>query len=132
MARVAFEVVGSQDLPEAAFREAVAAVAVHLRVIAVGPVVREEGCAALAATARASEGPVAFAQTLEWVGLEVGLRVRPLAYGALVYRSSGLNVPPSEIGEASLRSLAAADPDFEIPGLGRVGAHLRGTRDRQG
>ena len=117
MARVAIMLVEGQG---ASF-DAVARLAARLDPIAVGSAV--EGIVVV--TAQTSMGPVALDRLVRGIGATV------LAYGSLVYRSTELDVPRSGIPTEALRSLAEADPGFEVPGLGNVTTHLRGVSNRQ-
>ena len=133
MARVAIMLVGGQDRSEASYGEALAVLGARLDVISIGPIVRKAGASVVVLTVQTSMGPAHLDGVLEGLGLRLDLAMDILSYGALIYRSSEVDVPPRGVGrlDAALRSLAEADPGFEIPGLGNVTTHLQDVSNRQ-
>ena len=132
MARVAVCIVGAQDLANEVFRRGAAALAIRIGVQAVGPVMRGNGRAALVAIVRTDAGPSGLHRSLRNLQQDRELHFRLLSYGALIYRSDRLCVPPLEVDLLlpELESLQNLDPGFEIPLLGNVTAHLGRVSNR--
>ncbi|RYG25999.1 hypothetical protein EON82_05025 [bacterium] len=132
MARVAVCIVGSSDMPDEALRRGAAVLASEMEIRTIGPVVREGEQAVLAVIANSELGPVRLSQVLQRFQERTLFRYRLLAYGALVYRSDNLNVPPTDMEAIipALESLHRVDSGFEIPLLGKVSAHLGTDSDR--
>ncbi len=133
MALVAVSIVGAENLPAEVFRRAGAALAARIEITGLGPVEREAGIAAMAVVLRTRIGPSALEKMLRRLTPTSGsVSFGVLAYGALVYRDEEIVVPPANFANlgAILRSLARVDPDFQIPNLGNVSAHLSDSLDR--
>ena len=131
MTRVVIGLIGADRLSDEALRDAIATLATRIDVHRVGSTVRERDEIAVAVVARTEGGPVALDRLLGRLALGGGVTYRILAYGALIYRSVGLDVPPRAIAPVALRSLAQADPEYDLPGLGKVTAHLAALSDRR-
>src|SRR5690349_16752100 len=126
MARVAVCIVGPQDLPDDVLRRGATALGSGLDIRTVGPVVRDGDQAVVVAIARSDVGLLQLVRLLERFEERTLFQYRLLAYGALVYRAKGLNVPPMDVDVIipALESLHRIDPGFRIPLLGNVTAHL--------
>lgn len=132
MARVAVSIVGPSELPDDVLRRGAAALGSALDVRTVGPIVRADNRAVLVVIARSDMGLLWLARLLERFEERTLFEYRLLTYGALVYRSEALSVPPTDMKAIipALESLHRIDAGFQIPLLGNVTAHLGGSSDR--
>jgi hypothetical protein len=132
MARIVVSIVGSTHMSDDVLRRGAAILASEIDLRTVGPVVREGEEAVLVAIANSDLGPNRLSHRLQRFEERTLFRYRLLAYGALVYRSESLQVPPTDLDVIvpALESLHRADPGFEIPLLGNVTAHHKQDADR--